>query len=141
MHSSWGRKDTTAFEAGRKVSQLMDGEETADDNETIEIRDVHSNVEEVAEILSSLHEHVDTTPGSASIFTSSDYPSRPLVVLDSCVSCGRDALSRPTKDVGTSCLTLSFGWALADEDMMLHANGFYYNHGRVIYTHHAEPGH
>ena len=52
----------------------MDSEETVDDDETIEMAEVHINAEEVAEILASLPERVVTAPVSASIFTSPDYP-------------------------------------------------------------------
>ena len=57
------------------MSELMDGEEIVDDDETIEMGKVHINAEEVAEILASLLERVVTALRSASIFTSRDYPS------------------------------------------------------------------
>ena len=74
VHSLGNHEDTTASEAGGKVSQLMDVEETVDDDETIEMAEVHINAEEVAEILASLHERVVTAPVSVGIFTSPNYP-------------------------------------------------------------------
>ena len=64
-----------------------------------------------------------------------------MALLDSSMSCGREALPIPVEDVGTSSLTFSFGWVLANGGMTLHVDGFYYDHDRVKYTRHGDPKH